>query len=402
MGRETVDVRAGTADAIAGAVATLVTNGAATAAARPQSPRRALLVCGVAAALVYGGMNVFIPMLWPEYRWTSQTVSELSAIGAPTRGLWVALGFVYSVLYAAFGAGVWATAQRRGPLRVAAGLIMASAILGLAWPPMHLRPVLAAGGRTLTDTLHIVWTSAWGVLSMVAMGFGAAALGRRFRIFTAVAVSLLVAFGALTSVQAPHVSVDLPTPWMGVWERMNIACYYVWVVAFAVALLRPPSVDRGSTGPGLRAQIKLLVGAGDRIMGSALPFAIVGIAANMLWPSLFHLGLGTTGLALGGVLLAVGVPLWFTSAAQILLFVPRGKLVTRGPFAIMIHPLYTSVALLVIPGVGLLFDSWLGFALGLVLYVASRRFAPSEEREMTERFPEEYPRYRKRVLLPWL
>jgi hypothetical protein len=58
--------------------------------------------------------------------------------------------------------------------------------------------------------------------------------------------------------------------------------------------------------------------------------------------------------------------------------------------------------LLVIPGVGLLFDSWLGFALGLVLYVASRRFAPSEEREMAERFPDEYPAYRKRVLLPWL
>lgn len=60
------------------------------------------------------------------------------------------------------------------------------------------------------------------------------------------------------------------------------------------------------------------------------------------------------------------------------------------------------MALLVIPGCGLAFDSWLGFVLGLALYVASRRFAPNEERELAQRFPDEYPAYRKRVLLPWL
>jgi len=120
------------------------------------------------------------------------------------------------------------------------------------------------------------------------------------------------------------------------------------------------------------------------------------------WPSPFHLGHGGAGLALGGALLAVGIPLWLTSVAQILLFVPQGKLITRGPFAIMTHPLYTSVALLVIPGVSLLFDSWLGFPLGLTLYVTARRFAPSEERELLARFPAEYPAYRKRILLPWL
>jgi hypothetical protein len=222
-----------------GTVASL--HASSTATTRPESLRRALLVCGIATALFYGAMNVFIPMLWPEYRWTSQTVSELSAIGAPTRPLWVALCFVYSALSAAFGAGVWASAQGRWPLRVAGAAMITTAVLGLVWPPMHLRPVLAAGGGTLTDTLHLVWTAAWVLLSMVAMGFGAAALGRRFRIFTVVAVLLLAAFGALTSAEAPHVSLDLPTPWIGVWERLNMACYYVWLVTFAGALRRPPA-----------------------------------------------------------------------------------------------------------------------------------------------------------------
>jgi protein-S-isoprenylcysteine O-methyltransferase Ste14 len=56
----------------------------------------------------------------------------------------------------------------------------------------------------------------------------------------------------------------------------------------------------------------------------------------------------------------------------------------------------------VIPGLGLLFGSWLGFAVGSVLYVSARLFAPWEERDLAARFPEDYREYRKRVLLPWL
>jgi protein-S-isoprenylcysteine O-methyltransferase Ste14 len=159
--------------------------------------------------------------------------------------------------------------------------------------------------------------------------------------------------------------------------------------------------ERRPASLGLRAQIKMLVGAGDRIMAHVAPVALGGLAANLLWPSVFRMGLGAAGLVVGGLLVAIGIPLWLTSAIQILVVVPKGKLITRGPFALVLHPLYTSVALLVIPGFGLLFDSWLGFVVGLVLYAASRLFAPSEERELAARFPE-YPAYRARVLLPWL
>ncbi|HEX6275871.1 MAG TPA: DUF998 domain-containing protein, partial [Polyangiaceae bacterium] len=180
-------------------MATLATSpGASTATGRPWSLRHALLACGLASTLVYAAMNVFIPMLWPEYRCTSQTVSELSAVGAPTRPIWVALGLVYSALYGAFGAGVWLSGERNRALRIAGALITTSAAIGVVWPPMHLRPVLAAGGGTLTDTLHLVWTAAWGMLSMGTMGFGAAGLGKRFRVFTVVAASLILTFGALT------------------------------------------------------------------------------------------------------------------------------------------------------------------------------------------------------------
>jgi hypothetical protein len=58
--------------------------------------RKILLVCGVLSSVLYVAMNVFVAMQWAGYSSASQTVSELSAIGAPTRPLWVPLGLVYT------------------------------------------------------------------------------------------------------------------------------------------------------------------------------------------------------------------------------------------------------------------------------------------------------------------
>jgi protein-S-isoprenylcysteine O-methyltransferase Ste14 len=148
--------------------------------------------------------------------------------------------------------------------------------------------------------------------------------------------------------------------------------------------------------------LKALVGAGDRVMGLTLPFIVIGVIANILCPGWFAMGSATGGLIAGIVLLVIGVPLWLTSVAQILYWVPRRTLITTGPFALMRNPLYTSVALLVFPGVGLVLDTWLGPALGVILYVSSRLFSPREEKMLATFFPADYPKYRARVLLPWL
>ena len=146
--------------------------------------RRALLVGGILSSLLYVAMNVFVPMQWPGYSSAAQTVSELSAIGAPTRPLWVPLGIAYTLLVAAFGWGVRISAGRNRPLRVAGDLMVVYGLIGLVWPPMHQRHVLAAGGGTLTDTLHIAWAMVTVLLMLLAMSFGAAALGRRFRYYS--------------------------------------------------------------------------------------------------------------------------------------------------------------------------------------------------------------------------
>src|SRR4030095_9845027 len=65
--------------------------------------RKALLVCGSLSSLVYVAMTVLVARQWPEYSSFSQTISELSAIDAPTRSTWAVPGAVYTVLVTLFG-----------------------------------------------------------------------------------------------------------------------------------------------------------------------------------------------------------------------------------------------------------------------------------------------------------
>src|SRR5262245_10873236 len=124
--------------------------------------RTILLGCGIAASALYAAMLIVAPLRYPGYRSFSQTISELSAIDAPSRSLWMPLVILYAVLLIAFGVGVWLAAGGTRALRVVGGLLVGLGIAGCIWPflpggaSMHRREVLAAGGGTLTDTLHLI------------------------------------------------------------------------------------------------------------------------------------------------------------------------------------------------------------------------------------------------------
>ena len=147
--------------------------------------------------------------------------------------------------------------------------------------------------------------------------------------------------------------------------------------------------------------VRALVGAGDRIGLACLPFAVAGLALNLAFPGAFEAG-GPPGWlqALSIVVLTVGVTAWAWSVVLILTRVPRGELITTGPFRVVRHPLYTSVALMVLPWLGFMLDTWLGAALGVVLYAAARRYEPDEEAGLEARFDGAWDDYRAGVLLP--
>jgi hypothetical protein len=210
----------------------------------PERWRRPLLACGILAAVLYVAMTLCVGLWWEGYSIVSGVPSELSAIGAPTRQLWIWLGAVYAVLMVGFGWIVWRSAPPNRALRVVGALLIAHTVFGQFWPPMHQRAVLAAGGGTLTDTLHLVWAAVTAVFFMFIVGCGAAALGRRFRVYSIATMVIVLACGAVTGTYASQIQADLPTPGVGVWERISIATFMAWIVVLATALLRAPTPQR--------------------------------------------------------------------------------------------------------------------------------------------------------------
>jgi hypothetical protein len=206
---------------------------------RKEMLRKAALVCGILSSLLYVAINIIVPMQWQGYSQASQTVSELSAVGAPTRVLWVVLSTPYTFLMIAFALGVWKSAGENRRLRAAGGFMIAYGALGLVWPftPMHLRETLAAGGGTFSDTMHISLGVATNVLYLLALGFAAGTLGKQFRLYSIATFVVLLVFGVLTFSDAPGISANQPTPLIGVWERINIGVFLLWVVVLAIRLL---------------------------------------------------------------------------------------------------------------------------------------------------------------------
>ena len=155
--------------------------------------------------------------------------------------------------------------------------------------------------------------------------------------------------------------------------------------------------------PSMGRRMKLLIGSGDKIGLFTLPFLLAGLLLNILFPSAFDVGGPSTVLqAVSIAVLVPGLTIWAWSAVLILRKVPRGELITNGPYSVVKHPLYTGVALLVLPWIGFLLNTWLGAAIGIILYIGSRIFAPAEEAELSKTFGVTWDEYCNAVKIPWL
>jgi hypothetical protein len=217
--------------------------------------RQALLVGGILASLLLVAADVINASRYQGYSAWSQAISELSAVGAPTRRLAVVLGAIYLVLIVAFGSGVWIAGRRaapeRGALRVTGALLIAYGIVQLAWFPF---PMSMRGAEpTFTDTMHIVVTAVTVLLIVSFIAFGAAARRGAFRVYSVGTIVVTLLFGAWTALDAPGLAAGLPTPWMGLKERI---CYFapvLWTLVFAAVLLRAGTSGRSETPHRVRS-----------------------------------------------------------------------------------------------------------------------------------------------------
>jgi CubicO group peptidase (beta-lactamase class C family)/hypothetical membrane protein len=207
--------------------------------------RKALLACGVLSSLIYAATDVAGGLLYPGYSFSAQAISELGAIGSPSRPYVEPLFRVHNALVLAFGVGVVGAAVGRSrALHITGILLIGYAAIGL--PTMLFSTFFSmqqrGAGSLETDLPHIVLTGVLVLILLLAIGFGGFALGRRFRLYSLGTLLTVVAFVALTAPFAARLAAGEPTPGLGIVERIGVYAWLVWVAVLSSALLRRPAV----------------------------------------------------------------------------------------------------------------------------------------------------------------
>jgi len=202
------------------------------------------------AALEYIGWHELAALRWEGYSRISNAISELHFTGTPTKSLldpWQ--GWADSALLAAFGIGIWLSAQGSRSLR-AIGALM---ILPAAMTPLWM--IFGEASLAAHVALLLVGTLGW----LAAMGFGAAALGKKFRIYSLVSIATVVTSFALGLSYVPKANAGEPMPFIGLYERIGFSAYFLWMTMLAVALWGRPTIkapdddQKDHTGAALQA-----------------------------------------------------------------------------------------------------------------------------------------------------
>lgn len=203
---------------------------------------RVLIFCGILASLLKAATDALAITKWKEYNFVAQSISELSAAGAPTRSLVVPLDLVYGGLMIAFGVGLWYLAGSSLLMRIAAGLIASNAVISgyvILFLPMHINQGAAASA----STIHVVLMATGVFAFLIAMGLAGAAYHNWFRTFS---YGILAVYFLLTIARfllpSPTTSAGLPAPMAGIQERTMVSGYLVWVVVLASAHLLKPGM----------------------------------------------------------------------------------------------------------------------------------------------------------------
>ena len=212
---------------------------------------RSASACGIVGVAVYVFAVVLGGLLDPAYSQAKQTISELTGAGAPHRELLAPLFILYNVLIAAFGYLLHRAIPRDRLIAGATLLLGLSGIAGILLVTL-LPTDLRGATPTMAGTLHIVVAGlasllTVGVTFVLGVAFGRVGLLRPLSFGTLLAGIAILASGPVTAV-----AVATNDPVQGVFERITIGLFLLWVWSVSVFLLLDEE-SAGAFGPRARA-----------------------------------------------------------------------------------------------------------------------------------------------------
>jgi hypothetical protein len=194
--------------------------------------KKTLMLCGIAAAVIYLGTVILGGLLRPGYSHISMAISELVANGAPNRSLLSALFLFYNILLSIFGVGLFLKANSQPRGRVS-GIIgsLALVTVGIAGVLMELAFPQELGGTatTFAGTMHLVMAGVASLGTMVAIltmafWFKNVPALKSYVKYSLTSVAIVFISGGMTAAaMANHSSL------FGLIERITIFTFILWV-----------------------------------------------------------------------------------------------------------------------------------------------------------------------------
>ena len=211
-----------------------------------------LLTCGALSSLLYLATDILGGLRYEGYSFTSQAISELMAIGAPSESFVDPLFLIYGALALAFGVAVLREGVGRSrALRITGALLSTYAIVGFTGPTLFEMHARGAGSQT-SDVPHIIITAVMVALLLSAMGVAAVALGKKFRLYTLASLAVVIAFGVAAASYGARLATGQPTPGFGTIERIQIYIFLLWIAVLSwrlVAGVRDRAPERPAPAP---------------------------------------------------------------------------------------------------------------------------------------------------------
>jgi len=106
--------------------------------------------------------------------------------------------------------------------------------------------------------------------------------------------------------------------------------------------------------------------------------------------------------AIGIILIITGILMVISCGRKLLNSFNNGLLMTDGLYRIFRNPMYAAYLLFVIPGICLLFNSWLVLTTVVINYILFSIFIKREHRYLKEKFSSEYDEYLEKVFIKFL
>ena len=206
---------------------------------KKQNALRWLGISGALSAVVYAAHVVLGGLLWQGYSHMTQTISELTADGAPNAALLRVFTTAYGVLAILFAAWLIFALHRVGAKRAAiVGAVLLLIVEFASLVGYSLFPLRGGTEMDSENVGHLVVTGivvlgTIGSVLLTGLGLtkteGLKALG----VFSLVCVGIIVVSGGMTPAAMAN---NLPVS--GLLERVNIFTLQTWVFVLSIWMIR--------------------------------------------------------------------------------------------------------------------------------------------------------------------